>query len=1181
MSSSTFGFFKRPRSKSEKQVRPPRTVFSDLSSAYSAIAGRSPNRPSAAPSDSAGNAEASGIVSPKSRDRTSPLRTIPDSSHLPVTHDFFQPGPSSPLVSRGHVSLLPSSPPPFSPGLPAGPPPIRPSEIGTKFPTLSYGPGVERRVFHDPHIRSPRLSLENTMTDKDHHAHRRSASMTDLRFLYPNHPSPLNFSRPAGPTYSPNFAFDPSGVRVDFATHTYFGPQNFEQPHVGLPTFRFPELLTEEEQARAFSINDVSEDRVEDLLPPNVLLESRAQDSPDYVRDLRSEMGDFMRNEETSGSEAYQNIDAYEQGEEHDNDVDVSYESNREIEPDASRYDIQSTHSRHSSGTSSLGQYIWSPRGSLYADSVDVEAQPYVHSSTTQGPAGPPSTPLPQLPSQGFRSIDRRAYRDISTTTEQYSHSSESYGNTRNLLGLPPTRIPSGQTSGRSIARLSITDVDGSVHSRSLSEVETHQLEDDIRAHLQPIDETNVLAGSLSISDLSSESQAGEAGPGSSQGSSSFGLEIQAPHEGLDRREGRQSFFDDSCSPSRVRSSTPPLLFGRRALGSNNVDFPEPMPSEVRSNGRFAQALAAAGSRSDSRSTKAIARDEDGDWETDTGSGAFSRQLVREAMAQGETGSSYADNSDSGSLSQSKVIKTSSVEHVVQHSPHARYSQNWTLLQDRESGNMVLALDPQALTSAAATRSPYHHPSPLSKEHTHPYYSSPRLRMSRQVSPLFDKSSRFEARSARSHQSRVREEITNKNFDNESPLSRAMLSGFGTGSMSNDDRRDKVSSRGAGRQGRAYPSSAWLSTVDGDALSDHSDFSSGSGSFAKVTTLGAKANVTGTPEGSGAHQVGISLADASSPIVASSPFVQHIPRTQNPSHDQISHHNQSSPLNPFSRLNQTSHLNQSSPVNPSSLLNQSSSSHLLQIGEASKSGSEPSRLPVAPVSLTRGSSTMANTPPNTVGMRVGGSMPQIFSNSPGHQVRKRSPPSTGDLAINIGSDDSHLVRTPTPNPPRSGDFDVLAASTKDAATETGQAQSQADPGYPGGLPYDSMYGDFLREMRGESVVRAVRPLVRQRQYNRPIARAESPHLHRIPRLTIDETLVRQKELSRAYLWGFVAVFPLLLLFGHGMLDGVMAWHTGGEVTAFRDEDKVVALWVGYGAFAGVFAGLCVVLAFLL
>ena len=1155
MSSSSVGLSKRPRSKSEKQAQPPRAVFGDFSSAYNSIAGCSPKLSSKASPESVDNAKA--------------------------YHD--------------HIPLFQSTPPPVSPRLPIGPPSIISSEIGTELPTLLYGPGLDRRVIHNINIRSPQSPPENAVTE-DSHAHRRFASMTELTSLYHNRSSPLNLHFPAGLTDSPNLPFDSSSARSDFVGRRDFGPRHFEQTHVGSPPFIFPDG---EAEIQGTANDGVSEDRFEDPLPPSVLLESLAQESQGYVEGSRSDMGYFRSNYGTGATEDHENLDAYEQVGEKDYDGNVQFEGDEEIEHDApSLYGIQPNRQQYSSGTSSLAKYMWSPRGSLDAGSVfsaDVEANPYVHSCTPQGPAGPPSTPLPQLPSQGFQNNDRQAHRDISTTTEQYSHSSESYGNTRNLLRLPQPGVPSSQNSARSFARLSIMDPEGSVHSRSLSEVETRELEDDIKAHLPPIGEANMLeehihnrdrykhgqhhTGSLSISYLRSEIQAGERGPDSSQESTLFGLQMHAPREGnrgeaSSGREGQPDFYDDGHSPSLVRSGTPPLLFGRRALSSNNHDIPESIPSAVRSNGRLVQYLAAAGLRGDNRLTEADAEDEDGDWETETGNGAFSRQFVQAAMAHGEIGSSYADNSDSGSLTQPKLIQASSAEHIVQYSPHARYSQNWTLLHDQESGNMVLAPDPQALTSAATNRSSYHHPSPLSKEHNHPLQCSPSLRSSTQASPLFDKSSRFGTSSVHSHQLGGREKITSLNFHEESPLSRAILSGFGTRTVS-DGTCDEGSSRGANRKGRSYSSSAWLSTVDGDALSEHSDLSSGGGSFSKVTALGAKANVTGTPEGSGARQVGSSLADASSPIVASPPFVQHTPCKQNSSRNQPSHPNQTSPHQP-SPYNQPSTLNQSSSLNQSS------------------TATEPRRLSVPLEVFTRGSSTMAKIPPNTVGMRVGDSVAQFIPNSPSHRVHKQSPhlqASTGGLALGVESDDDYLVRAAAPSPRdmtnrTRSDSDVLKASTKASikgsigATETGQAQSQADSGYPGGLPYESMYGDFLREMRGDSATKPVRPPMRQRQYNRPIALAESPHLHRVPHLTIDEALARQKELSRAYLWGFAAVFPMLLLFGHGLLDGVMAWHTDGEVAKFRHEEKVLALWMGYGAFTALFVGLGALLAVL-
>ncbi|MCJ1464470.1 hypothetical protein MMC07_003083 [Pseudocyphellaria aurata] len=1249
--SSPFGLFKRPRSESDKQVRPSRTVFGDFSSAYSSIAGRSINRPFAAPPDSAGNVEASGVTS---REFLGPR----NSPGLSVARDFFQPGRSG---IHGHVPLWKSLSPPVSPHLPAGSQPVSPPEIGTKFPTLSYGSGVNRRVIHDPNSRSPLLPLENTVSETDRHAHRRSASMTDLTLRYPDHSSPLSCSRPADRSYSPNLPLDVFPTRDSFARRRHLGPQQSEQAHVESSRFCFPEPQAVEEQARAISNDIDSEDRVEDLLPPNISLQSREKNNQSCFEEHISEMGNLMMKEETSGNEAYEELDAYEQVGEYDYDVNAHFESDEEIEQDASSlYIIGSTPPRRPSGILSLEEYMWSPRGSLDAGSVfsaDVEAQRHVHPSAFLGPVRPPSAPLPQMPSQGFHNIGRRAYRDVSTTTERHSHSSESYGNTRNLLRLPQSRITCGENSAQSFARVSVVDTECSVHSRSLSEAETHELEDDVRAHMQSIGETDMAddhihnrdqyqhshhhIGSLSISYLQTESQVGETG--SSQRSSSFGVDMHAPREGLGTREahsgrkGRLGFYDDGHSPSQVRSGPPPLLFGRRDLGSYDLDFPEPATSGVRSNDRLAQILAAAGSNSNSRLAQTVTEDEDGDWETETGSGAFSRQFVREATAQGETGSSYADNSDSGSLSQSKGVETSSTQHVVQHSPHARYSQNWTLLQDAESGKMVLAPRPQALSFAAATSPHYHHSSPLSKEHTHQFSSSPPLRHSAQVPPRFADLSRSEARSARSHQSGQREMFTNENFHEESPLSRAILSGFGTGTMY-DGRRDETSSGSADEKGRPYPSYAWLNTMDGKELNTYNDVSCGGGSFAKVTALSAKANVTGTPERSESRQIQTSGSDASIPIVAGSPFVQHNSRTPNSSRDQDPHRKQFSPLNhplpshllhlgeasssrsvypaktpqrrsfdgrmdPSEGEASTAQLNRGLrkyPIGPDLLgydddddndeglrltkdktnlspevrrHRQNLVEHSLLPPRPEPLATEQKRLSLPLELLTRGSSTMNNMPINTVGMRVGGSMPQFIPNSPGYQVRKRSPhrPPSGEISINVEHGNDPLV--PAQEPSHKTSFA--------AVNEARQEKPQASHGYSGGLPYDSMYGDFLREMRGDLAYPVVRPPTSGQRYNRPIARAESPHLYRVPRLPIDKVHARQKKLSSAYLWGFMAVFPLLLLFGHGLLDKLIAWHTDGEVVTFRHEEKMVALWVGYGSFAAVLAGLCVVLAFLL
>ena len=97
---------------------------------------------------------------------------------------------------------------------------------------------------------------------------------------------------------------------------------------------------------------------------------------------------------------------------------------------------------------------------------------------------------------------------------------------------------------------------------------------------------------------------------------------------------------------------------------------------------------------------------------------------------------------------------------------------------------------------------------------------------------------------------------------------------------------------------------------------------------------------------------------------------------------------------------------------------------------------------------------------------------------------------------------------------------------------------------------------------------------------RTIARAESPHLHRAPRPTTQALLQRQKELSIMVLFLCFLCPPTLIIYGHGLMDGVIEWLSHGQINAFRPGEKIVALVIGYGGFGlfilGVVAGMVTV-----
>lgn len=85
-----------------------------------------------------------------------------------------------------------------------------------------------------------------------------------------------------------------------------------------------------------------------------------------------------------------------------------------------------------------------------------------------------------------------------------------------------------------------------------------------------------------------------------------------------------------------------------------------------------------------------------------------------------------------------------------------------------------------------------------------------------------------------------------------------------------------------------------------------------------------------------------------------------------------------------------------------------------------------------------------------------------------------------------------------------------------------------------------------------------------RQARMPTVVEGSPHLHAHPRLSNPGLQSHQIFLSRAWLLALIIPFPMLIIMGHGLLDGIIEWQTNGEITHFRKQEKVVALGLGYG-----------------
>ncbi|KAL8795873.1 MAG: hypothetical protein Q9195_001753 [Heterodermia aff. obscurata] len=89
--------------------------------------------------------------------------------------------------------------------------------------------------------------------------------------------------------------------------------------------------------------------------------------------------------------------------------------------------------------------------------------------------------------------------------------------------------------------------------------------------------------------------------------------------------------------------------------------------------------------------------------------------------------------------------------------------------------------------------------------------------------------------------------------------------------------------------------------------------------------------------------------------------------------------------------------------------------------------------------------------------------------------------------------------------------------------------------------------------------------------NRPIARAESPHLHRVPRPSTEAILRRQKELGRLILVPCILLAPLSLMYGFGYFDGAMDYLTRGQLSEMRPIEKKIALGYGVASMAALIA----------
>ena len=672
-----------------------------------------------------------------------------------------------------------------------------------------------------------------------------------------------------------------------------------------------------------------------------------------------------------------------------------------------------------------------------------------------------------------------------------------------------------------------------------------------------------------------------EAGPGSSQTSSSLSTNRYASDPSSHTEPpGNRGFVS-----SRTRCGTPPLLFGKNAISK-----PENSPRlAVGSTSRcFDQNAKAVRQKETDRLPRASYSLGERDWETVSGETEAERRAFGGIALDIQTGSSLADTSDSGNLSSPNGTPYPAcfvkARPILQHPAHPRHNHSFMLLKNSQTGDLVQV--PQyeyssggrlpnnnargQSVSRVRADSTYQHPPPLPVEHNHPFSSSPPIirftnpsAMSMVDSCVVMQQNHLDSKSSNSGSSGLSEGVQEVNRKpSQNPLY----------STSQD-----VSCVIASKE-QSYQSSAWLSTVSEVASSEPSLPGNG-GTFTKMLVRDGKGHLNETPKQGSSQEVGSSLADASSSGAnfSSSPM----PLT-------------SSPIQ-FS----------DTPPSMGRGFRKQTVRHDLEYGSQNLLGDFHKSLG-RPFNREDSASSTTNTEDRSRSHSASGprmenrnaSPRRRRSSSESHSRLMNSPSAHKASALNLSSSDDHIQQTTGSglllrNPflhsddndsrhmsyqrditerrgrqPRTDEASIDSATTpssiesrsfvRNGVLHTALPPPILDhPVYGRDCPWDRIRLDHppprpLPDSLG-------RPL-----FQRPVARAESPHLHRIPHPPTAELLERHVLLSRMYLILSMVIPPIALVYGHGYLDGIMRFHTEGEMHGFCNTEKTIALCWGYG-----------------
>ena len=631
-----------------------------------------------------------------------------------------------------------------------------------------------------------------------------------------------------------------------------------------------------------------------------------------------------------------------------------------------------------------------------------------------------------------------------------------------------------------------------------------------------------------------------------------------------------------SENASKRRSPTPPLLFGRDAMNNTESSLPS------RSNSRLGDVLRAHGIKKDGRLGRAYPMGSgEQDWETVSDVKDFGFRVSNEDATDAHTGSSLADNSDSGDISLPKQSTSDSQSSGLPPPSRPRLNQSYIIIKDHETGQSYSIpqsehelRDQMSSASKEIQSRAYHHPTPLFEDHTHPFISSPPVIVPPHLSATSQVDEVISDQTVH-HPSRLSLERS----DDEQKLKQQRKSLYELTTPASKGSKDEMNETQGefGSKERSHYSSTWVSTQseDDSMASALPPLPGRQGSFAKVTILGARDNITGSPDGTGAREVGSSLADASSPGAQFSsspaPFIstpnsRHRTQSRMNSPQTLASGISSTPDTTGSRAGAVKIGNIRMPKNKEQWLQAIPPRKQQDHGDMpparrrrSSSESESSRIPSSCESSVLHVHERSNTSAGLLRATASSSQYEVSILGSDHPyLRERH---VQQATLDTRSSTSSVSR---PLRTHSGIvFTSVPAPTSDHPVY--------GPDHSWNSSKHTAYSDVTAFDRGRdrNQVLAIRPM----------ARLESPHLYRVPHAVTTELLERRKLISTIYLVLCCCLPFIALAYGYGLFDWIINAHMHGEIEGWNEGHVTFArIWapvvtVGYIVALGIAWGI--------